>query len=478
MANGCAHLDYYKSTTGVKAYRILHAIFVMTSSNHARKAKLKNSFCHVCKKMGPFLHSCLHCVFLGCHKHIREHTENKLRHCLSMDLCYGQVHCSQCKDYVYDKDIDNIGLENKISAGKFHIRMFNWATRNVPESDREIVNKHGTKIDTISLDSTVGLRGLLNLGATCFMNCIIQALTHTPLLRDYFFTDIHQCKDLSSCLISRLFYEFYNGEKSPLSLHEFLYHIWTRAEHLAGYVQQDAQEFLIATLGVLHQHFEESMPPSINKDKNKLRCTCIVDQIFTGTLQSDVMCQECNGISRTYDPISDFSLDLGSMEEQPPTSLIECLERYTRAEHLGSSKIECSNCRSPQVSTKQLSVKTLPVVVTFQFKRFLHIREKEKKIKISSFISFPETLDMTPFTSQARSQTPSIVPPDNRYSLFAVINHEGNSVNTGHYICFVRQQRNYWFKCDDQNISRASLADVLNSEAYLLFYHKHILAYD
>ncbi len=38
----------------------------------------------------------------------------------------------------------------------------------------------------------------MNLGNTCFMNCIIQALVHTPLLRDYFMTDQHRCVAESS----------------------------------------------------------------------------------------------------------------------------------------------------------------------------------------------------------------------------------------------------------------------------------------
>ena len=47
----------------------------------------------------------------------------------------------------------------------------------------------------------------------------------------------------------------------------------------------------------------------------------------------------------------------------------------------------------------------------------------------------------------------------NRYTLFAVINHIGN-IEAGHYVSYVRQHRDRWYRCNDHQIVPATIKEV------------------
>ncbi|XP_060063391.1 ubiquitin carboxyl-terminal hydrolase 22-like [Ylistrum balloti] len=525
----CEHLQEYKATHGTNSFRIIHTYFIACSSADARRRKAKSCVCHTCRQHGPRLHACLHCIYFGCYgaKHIHEHAETT-GHFLAVDMIHGAVYCFECCDYMYDEQLEEIARKQYKKSKKRIGLKTNFSSWEPSEVEIEILRQN-PKRRKVEMKSSIGLRGLINLGNTCFMNCIVQALTHTPVLRDFFLSDQHSCQVLSQdarqclvCEMSRLFQEFYCGARTPHIPYRLLHLVWTNARHLAGYEQQDAHEFLIAALDVLHRHckgYSDNILLSYNSQLNAgtsdsngsgnpHHCNCIIDQIFTGGLQSDVTCQQCNNVSTTIDPIWDISLDLGpgpppggnnnsnsspnsgfsnSPGTYEPTSLLECLKRFTKPEHLGSSaKIKCSTCGSYQESTKQLTMKKLPIVACFHLKRFEHSTGYHKKI--STYVSFPEELDMTPFMSSSRSNTNGYnnqviqessrgLSCDNKYSLFAVVNHMG-TIESGHYTCFIRQLKDQWFKCDDHLINKALAGDVLNSEGYLLFYHKQILEYD
>ncbi|XP_077019453.1 ubiquitin carboxyl-terminal hydrolase 22 [Tamandua tetradactyla] len=506
-AHGCAHLSAFKVDNWKQNLRAIYQCFVWSGTAEARKRKAKSCVCHVCGAHLNRLHSCLYCVFFGCFakKHIHEHAKSK-RHNLALDLTYGGVYCFLCQDYVYDRDMEMVAKEEQRKAWKIQGVGEKFSTWEPTTRELELL-RHNPKRRKITSSCTIGLRGLINLGNTCFMNCIVQALTHTPLLRDFFLSDRHRCamQSPSSCLVcemASLFQEFYSGHRSPHIPYKLLHLVWTHARHLAGYEQQDAHEFLIAALDVLHRHCKGD--DNGKKASNPNHCNCIIDQIFTGGLQSDVTCQVCHGVSTTIDPFWDISLDLpgsstpfwplspgsegsavnGESHAAGTTTLTDCLRRFTRPEHLGSSaKIKCSGCHSYQESTKQLTMKKLPIVACFHLKRFEHSAKLRRKI--TTYVSFPLALDMTPFMASSKEsrmngqyqQPADSLNNDNKYALFAVVNHQG-TLESGHYTSFIRQHKDQWFKCDDAIITKASIKDVLDSEGYLLFYHKQFLEYE
>ena len=54
------------------------------------------------------------------------------------------------------------------------------------------------------------------------------------------------------------------------------------------------------------------------------------------------------------------------------------------------------------------------------------------------------------------------------YHLFAVVNHSG-TLETGHYSVFVRHS-DYWYKCDDHFVMKATEQEVLRSEGCAFYF--------
>jgi len=56
------------------------------------------------------------------------------------------------------------------------------------------------------------------------------------------------------------------------------------------------------------------------------------------------------------------------------------------------------------------------------------------------------------------------------FALYAVVVHVGASIRRGHYVAYVKDPRGEWFQMDDHKASSVSLSEVLQVQAYMLFY--------
>ncbi|KAI8620523.1 hypothetical protein BC830DRAFT_1059123, partial [Chytriomyces sp. MP71] len=444
--------------------------------------------CKTCSDSGfGRLHICLHCPFMGCFKqnHIQSHLNDSTNnHCFAVDYHHGALFCSKCNDYVWDLDFERVlagervrmdALVSKIKDGS--IRRSKNTEWSPSLDDAMKIQKYSTPLKQCS-----GIRGLSNMGSTCFMNVILQSFIHNPLLRAHFLGDKHNqslCKlkmsnkTCMACEMDTLFTSFYSGETIPYSPQSFLYATWMSNSTLARYAQQDAHEFFISVLNEIHSN--------CSADQNAV-CRCIIHSVFQGYLQSDVTCSHCKNVTTAKDPILDLSLNIkaiplgnkkkaGGSTPNIGTPLI--MDPATKLTHY-----QCGNpgCDKSSESVKHVTIKNLPPVLAIQLKRFEHSGQGSK---VDTFVKIPTNLDMTPFTTQsiqARSSAGGLKGgilesdsvPEFRYTLFAVINHQG-SLETGHYTAHVKT-RGDWFLFDDHTVTLAQQRDVLAGKVYMCFY--------
>jgi len=195
-----------------------------------------------------------------------------------------------------------------------------------------------------------------------------------------------------------------------------------------------------------------SLKPKLGKPESE---TSVVHQIFGGYLRSVVTCAACNFDSNTIDPFLDLSLEIKDC-----SSLQQALARYTAVEVLDSkNQYKCDRCKKLSRARKRLMVYKPPAVLTIQLKRFSFSMYGGK---INRHIGFEENLNMKQICAS---------PHDIKYSLYAVLVHQGDSTHSGHYYSFVKAN-DRWFEMNDSQVRPVSGHDVLRQKAYILFYQR------
>ncbi|KAJ3681232.1 hypothetical protein LUZ60_015721 [Juncus effusus] len=175
------------------------------------------------------------------------------------------------------------------------------------------------------------IRGLSNLGNTCFFNSVLQNILALKTLRESLFpspqnpnsdptnpnspTRVSVTGPLTSSL-KKLFIETslsdeYKGTLSPKNLFS---NICAKAPQFRGFQQQDSHELLRYLLDGLHTEEisarkskqEESSSDSVPVPVKPV--PTLVDSVFGGLLSSTVSCMDCGFTSVVHEPFLDLSL--------------------------------------------------------------------------------------------------------------------------------------------------------------------------
>ncbi|KAK3009070.1 hypothetical protein RJ639_015085 [Escallonia herrerae] len=87
--------------------------------------------------------------------------------------------------------------------------------------------------------------------------------------------------------------------------------------------------------------------------------------------------------------------------------------------------------------------------------------------KLNKRVTFPETLDLSPYMSETGNGT-------DFYQLYAVVVHVDmlNASFFGHYICYTKDFCGNWCRIDDCKVATVELDEVLSQGAYMLLYSR------
>ncbi|XP_055587904.1 ubiquitin carboxyl-terminal hydrolase Usp2 isoform X2 [Uranotaenia lowii] len=331
-----------------------------------------------------------------------------------------------------------------------------------------------------------GLCGLWNIGNTCFMNSIIQCLSHTRELTSYLrnqpTTERGTTKDHKILAeYTKLIKDMWSGTTRSVNPSEMKYAFSSKHRMYSGSAQQDAQEFLRFFIDSLHGALNvsvkrEPMPKEMEDDEIDARIKAnmmwewyskvensLIKDLFVGMLRSTLKCTVCNSESVTFDPFWDLSLPLPSTNSR--CKLENCLDVFVKEEVMdGIDQPTCFRCKTRRKCTKSMTIERFPKYLVIHLKRFSETRWS----KLTNVIEFPtgeRELNLAPYASQDNSGPVY-------FSLYGISNHMGSTAG-GHYIAACKHPvSKEWNEFNDNFVSDTSERSLVTSSAYVLFYER------
>ncbi|KAL8204622.1 hypothetical protein R6Q57_010245 [Mikania cordata] len=161
------------------------------------------------------------------------------------------------------------------------------------------------------------VRGLINLGNSCFFNSILQNLLAMNKLRDYFKNLEGPAGPLTSSL-KKLFVEAgpSTGVRNVINPRSLFVCVCAKAPQFKGFQQHDSHELLRCLLDGLCTEESRVRKRSQDGKNSPKHAPTFVDKIFGGQISSTVSCLECGHASVVYEPCLDLSLPLPTKNSQ------------------------------------------------------------------------------------------------------------------------------------------------------------------
>ena len=349
------------------------------------------------------------------------------------------------------------------------------------------------------LSKLPNLVGLQNIGATCYMNATLQALSNTKSLTDFFLT---KYKFDANAYNKKMANEYYkvltnlwsdekkNGDYPP---YDFKQAISEENPLFAGIQANDSKDLINFLLERFHQ--ELNYAKKSNNDNEIVNVNqmdemqtlkvfisdyfnsnqSIITDCFYGMLETKSKCSGCNITKYNFQIYSflEFPLQevnnymyqngrrmslLNNDGSNPDIDLLECFEYYQKIDLMnGQNQMYCNICNKNMDTFYGSNIYSLPNYLIINLNR-------GKGAVYECKVNFPENLNLLNFVTFKQGKT--------YFQLYAVICHLGPSSMSGHFVAYCRHKQNdKWYKYNDSFVTECTKPQEYNEGMpYILFY--------
>jgi ubiquitin C-terminal hydrolase len=296
------------------------------------------------------------------------------------------------------------------------------------------------------------LRGLVNLGNSCWMNSTLQVLFRMPV----FYSD--RDGPLSASF-AQLFSEV-NDQGHAIRPHHFATELIRQRDFFSVREQHDAYEFLALFLDAIRDEQKGRSIGLRSTDRSDVEAclTTVIDGVFGFATTTTTECGLCHMSDRTFERTAVISLFVpygGS------TTIEECLQVYFSPSSIDADGRICEHCESIAdcVTCSEFIPELMPRILVLHVSRFRV--GKNGYVKNNVKVAFREILCLN-----------DIFPFDINYRLMGLVSHYG-TMDGGHYVSVARVKEEF-FLFNDDVVTPLTVDRATMLQAYLLFYEKMV----
>mmetsp|Transcript_19646 Transcript_19646/g.59545 ORF Transcript_19646/g.59545 Transcript_19646/m.59545 type:complete len:1499 (+) Transcript_19646:3-4499(+) len=301
--------------------------------------------------------------------------------------------------------------------------------------------------------------GLVNQGATCYMNALLQQLVMVPAFRDGLISAAPPVTQRSAIFdqLQSTFAHLRDGLAPCYDPRALVEACEALPMTFSARQQNDAAEFLM----LLTEHLEERLKST--RQASLLR-TCFGGKLVQQIAWEEAPAQPGGSPARRVSEREEAFLQI-ELPVKGHSSIEDALRAMVAGERLEGDNAYQLESGVKVDATKRICLGDLPATLIIQLKRFELDYESMTNRKLNSECAFPELLFLEPFTRRglecaARGMP---LPATAPYELVGVLVHSGTSTS-GHYFSYVRPRdgtaAGRWYELNDDVVTRFNEARI------------------